>query len=151
MIGVCMERAYQPNSPGVASEIIDGEAVIMNLKTGKYFSAASSGCLIWACIEKAQPVDHIAKLFVAQYAATPEQAKTEVDRFIEDLLAEDLIRAAESAALLSVSDVGGSETRKAFNAPVLNTYSDMQDLLLLDPIHDVDEAGWPTPSASMKA
>jgi hypothetical protein len=150
-IGACMERAYQPNSPGVASEIIDGEAVIMNLKTGKYFSAASSGCLIWACIEKAQPVDHIAKLFVAQYAATPEQAKTEVHRFIQDLLAEDLIRAAESASPLSLSDIGGSETRKSFNAPILNTYSDMQDLLLLDPIHDVDEAGWPTPSASMKA
>jgi hypothetical protein len=146
-----MERAYQPNSPGVASEIIDGEAVIMNLKTGKYFSAASSGCLIWACIEKAQPVDHIAKLFVAQYAATPDQAKTEIDRFIQDLLAEDLIRAADGASLLSLSDVGGSETRKTFNAPILNTYSDMQDLLLLDPIHDVDEAGWPTPSASMKA
>ena len=34
---------------------------------------------------------------------------------------------------------------KPLAAPVLNKYSDMQDLLLLDPIHDVDEeAGWPT-------
>jgi hypothetical protein len=27
--------------------------------------------------------------------------------------------------------------------PVLNKYTDMQDLLLLDPIHEVDERGWP--------
>ncbi len=33
--------------------------------------------------------------------------------------------------------------RPAFEAPVLESYSDMQDLLLLDPIHDVDDAGWP--------
>jgi hypothetical protein len=30
-------------------------------------------------------------------------------------------------------------------APVLNAYSDMKDLLLLDPIHDVAEEGWPIP------
>ena len=27
--------------------------------------------------------------------------------------------------------------------PVLEKYTDMQELLLLDPIHDVEEAGWP--------
>jgi hypothetical protein len=26
---------------------------------------------------------------------------------------------------------------------VLERYTDMQELLLLDPIHDVDESGWP--------
>ncbi len=30
-----------------------------------------------------------------------------------------------------------------FSAPTLSVYSDMEDLLLLDPIHDVDETGWP--------
>jgi hypothetical protein len=34
----------------------------------------------------------------------------------------------------------------AFTQPVLEVYTDMQDLLLLDPIHEVDEeAGWPSP------
>jgi hypothetical protein len=27
--------------------------------------------------------------------------------------------------------------------PVLDKYTDMQELLLLDPIHEVDDAGWP--------
>jgi hypothetical protein len=27
--------------------------------------------------------------------------------------------------------------------PVLERYTDMQELLFLDPIHDVDESGWP--------
>jgi hypothetical protein len=32
----------------------------------------------------------------------------------------------------------------AFVAPVLHKHTDMQDLLLLDPIHEVDETGWPS-------
>jgi len=149
-----MDRAYQLNSPAVVSEVIDGEAVIMHLKSGKYFSAASSGGLIWACIEHAQPISHTIELFVAQYAATADQAKVAVEGFIADLLTHELIRpvdGGEPVALVSLADIGGSSTKHAFLAPALNVYSDMQDLLLLDPIHDVDEVGWPTPAASMKA
>jgi hypothetical protein len=28
--------------------------------------------------------------------------------------------------------------------PAISVYKDMQDLFLLDPIHDVNEAGWPS-------
>ena len=37
--------------------------------------------------------------------------------------------------------------RAPFHPPVLNVFSDMQDLLLLDPIHDVDATGWPMPKS----
>jgi hypothetical protein len=30
-----------------------------------------------------------------------------------------------------------------FVSPVLEKFSDLQELLLLDPIHEVDEEGWP--------
>lgn len=126
----------------------------MHLKSGKYFSAAASGGFIWACVERQQPVGHIAELFVQQYAATREQAKKAVDSFINDLLAEDLIREVsdkDSIPMVSLADVGTPDSRKVFLSPTLNVYSDMQDLLLLDPIHDVDEVGWPTPAVSMKA
>ena len=36
-----------------------------------------------------------------------------------------------------------SATRRAFAEPRVETFSDLQDLFLVDPIHDVDEAGWP--------
>ena len=31
----------------------------------------------------------------------------------------------------------------AFTEPVLEEFDDLKDLLLLDPVHDVAEAGWP--------
>ena len=31
----------------------------------------------------------------------------------------------------------------AFEKPVIEKFSDMQEMLLLDPIHEVSEMGWP--------
>jgi hypothetical protein len=43
----------------------------------------------------------------------------------------------------------GQETkggkRRAYVAPAFDRYTDMAELLLIDPVHDVDEAGWPQP------
>jgi hypothetical protein len=39
----------------------------------------------------------------------------------------------------------------AFQPPTLESYNDMQDLLLLDPIHDVDDMGWPQKAPDAQA
>ena len=30
-----------------------------------------------------------------------------------------------------------------YSTPVVEIFSDMQEILLLDPVHDVDKSGWP--------
>jgi hypothetical protein len=35
--------------------------------------------------------------------------------------------------------------KRPFHAPGLQAFQDMQDMLALDPIHDVEAAGWPVP------
>jgi hypothetical protein len=63
---------------------------------------------------------------------------------LQELLAEALVVPGAPAA-------GGAGTvatavpaaRQPYEAPALHKYNDMQDLLLLDPVHDVDETGWP--------
>ena len=34
-----------------------------------------------------------------------------------------------------------------FEFPIIEKFTDMQELLLLDPIHEVDEKGWPHQAA----
>ena len=34
------------------------------------------------------------------------------------------------------------KSKKEYEAPVLECYTDMQELLLLDPIHEVEETNW---------
>jgi len=44
--------------------------------------------------------------------------------------------------------ITAKKNKTVFNVPVLNKYTDMQDLLLLDPIHEVDATGWPSTKPS---
>ena len=145
-----MERRFRANHPAVASEIIDGEAVIMNLKTGAYFSARGLGSRLWEWIEHGVSESAIQKLLADGYPDSATEAAASVPRFIDRLLEHDLIRplpagSSESPYLLKPLSPSGAP----FAAPELEVYNDMQDLLLLDPIHDVDEAaGWPSPKPS---
>jgi Coenzyme PQQ synthesis protein D (PqqD) len=143
-----MNSGFQINTPAVVSEIIDGEAIIMNLKSGNYYSAEGVGTLLWHGIEQGKTYHQLVELVKRAFPTVPEDLAAAIDPFIDDLMAHELIRGTptESAGVLSdeleLTHVNGSGE---FRAPVLNVYADMKDLLLLDPIHDVDEVGWPAP------
>lgn len=137
-----MDRSYKTNAPSVVSEIIDGEAVIMNLKTGNYFSTLGVGSRVWSWVDAGHSVAAITAAVTSEYDVEQSAAASAIDAFVTDLLANDLIVEAGGAASVMLASARPA-TRAAFTAPVLNVYSDMQDLLLLDPIHDVDDAGWP--------
>lgn len=72
-----------------------------------------------------------------------------VTRFIAELARLNLIVPAELTADLTAEiEVPASDE---FQPPALESYTDMQDLLLLDPIHEVDEMGWPQKAPDARA
>lgn len=143
-----MNRIFEVNSPAVVGEILDGEAVIMNLKSGNYFSTDKIGSFLWALIEKGTSDETMVRALTSHFEVDEDQISTAVNAFLNDLVTNELVRASESdgTAQFEVpkSEMAQLNGRSDFVAPVLNVYSDMQDLLLLDPIHDVDEGGWPS-------
>jgi hypothetical protein len=143
-----MDRIFKVNSPSVVSEIIDGEAVIMNLKSGNYYSTEHVGSMLWGWIEQGRTYDQLLSLLNVSFATVPEDYAVSVDSFIAELIAQDLIREGQTDRATSSSNEDAwpqANGTLPFRAPTLNVYADMKDLLLLDPIHDVDEVGWPTP------
>ncbi len=143
-----MNRIYEVNSPAVVGEILDGEAVIMNLKSGNYFSTDKVGSFLWALIEKGASDESMVQALTSHFEVEENQVSPAVDAFLNDLITNELVRANESGGTAQFdvpeSDMAQLNGQTSFVAPVLNVYSDMQDLLLLDPIHDVDEGGWPS-------
>lgn len=136
------QRWFRIVSPSVVSEVIDGEAVIMDLRSGHYYSARDSAAMIWGWIEQGQGDLQMIEQLVAQFDVSPAAAQQVVAAFIDELLAHDLVRPGEPGATPAATQA--PRERTAFVPPKLAVYTDMQDLLLLDPIHDVDEVGWPT-------
>jgi hypothetical protein len=65
---------------------------------------------------------------------------------VEELLAEDLLVAGAppSAPANSEGVESAVASGVAFVEPVLHKYTDMQEFMLVDPIHDVEaDVGWP--------
>ena len=66
-------------------------------------------------------------------------------RLLDELAAEGLIEPDGASGDADVAAAAPPTTngRLPFQAPVLEKHSDMQDLILLDPVHEVGPRGWP--------
>jgi hypothetical protein len=135
---------FSVNSGQVISEIIDGEAVMINLTTGNYYSLNPAGAAIWDALEAGASDEEIVHRLAARYDASQDELAAAVTHLLEELRREELVVPAEQngAPPAPASPEPGS-SRAAFEPPRLEKHSDMQDLILLDPVHEVDERGWP--------
>jgi hypothetical protein len=139
---------FRVNSPDVAWESFDGEVVIVNLQSGHYFSARSTGALIWRALASGASRAEVDALVISAFEGDAADIERSVRDFVDMLLERSLIAPlaeGELPAAGSPADATPAIARSAFAAPVLDTYADMQDILLLDPIHEVDDTGWPKP------
>jgi len=137
---------FRVNSPQVISEIIEGELVVINLERGTYYSAEGSGPFIWELIERGMSRSGIVAAMTQQHGGETAEIEIGVHAFLDRLLEEELVlelKLGDDPGLPAPESV--SEAPGPFLRPVLNVYSDMADILLLDPVHDVDETGWPRP------
>lgn len=138
------QETFRINEPHVISEEIEGEAIILNFDSGTYYSLNNTAMGIWGLIQTGYPCSLILSQLTKSYAAHGEQVTADFDLFLQQLQKEQLIvptaPSTRSAAPSPVTD------GTAYERPILNKFTDLQNLLLLDPIHDVDEMGWPHPA-----
>jgi len=135
--------AFRVNSPTVVSETVDREVVMIHLDTGNYYSLRSTGALIWDALERGATVASITAALDAT-AHNGADVGAVVGSFVDELMSEALIVPAGPSDASSSATVAHSP--EPFEPPLLEKYTDMQHLILLDPVHEVDEGeGWPRP------
>jgi hypothetical protein len=135
---------YRVNSPQVINETIDGEAIMINLATGSYYSLDRVGGDVWALLEASLSVDDIVAELGRRYDAAEGDIRRGVDDLLQRLSGEELVVACGDGDPVRVrrSEPAPAE-RLPFQPPKLEKFTDMQDLILLDPVHEVDSRGWP--------
>lgn len=101
----------------VVSDLIDGDRVVIDIQTGAYYMLTPEAASLWS---EASDVGEV----VGDSYRLPVLVR---------LLQEGLLVAQESPAGVEPAPAESAFTR----------YTDMSDLLLLDPIHEVDDQGWP--------
>jgi hypothetical protein len=133
----------------VTFEVFDDEAVLINFKTGSYFSVGGAGReVIEALVGGDRTVAELVDVVGQRYVGETDVMADAVTAFLAALEQAGLVvvetgqeSGQPGARPVAPSVVSGD--RRAFEPPVLSAFDDMQALLLLDPIHEVDETGWP--------
>ena len=132
------------NNPAVIHETIDAEVVIIHLDRGHYYSLDAAGADVWAGVAQGLSTDTLAETIVSRYTGDPAEIARSVRSLVTQLEEEELIVAdpdvADGTPPPAPADLAD---RAPFRPPRLQKYVDMEELLLLDPIHEVDEQGWP--------
>ena len=124
----------------IACDLYDGDLVLANLDTGIYYSLTGLAVYLAGKLPVANKNDLIeetASVFSDQKPA----ALVDLNKIWEKLENEDIIISVDTDKEFKKTFTVEKPTE--FVASNLSRYADMQDLLMLDPIHEVDEDGWP--------
>ena len=119
------------NEAKIAARVMDGEAVIIDLATGLYYSMDGVGGDVWELIEHGHAVSQIAEAVAVRYDVTLERARADLDKLVGALAEQGLVEEADGE--LPAFDPDPPGERHEYAAPELHTYHDMGDLLALDP------------------
>ena len=132
---------YLLNSSEISLERLNGEVVIISFNSGNYYSCVGSAADILSLVSK--EVDRtLWKEIICNKYRINDMPVAEIDSFINECLRENILVLSNSK-LQGVSDLPDDFNRNEWNTPILKIYSDYQDLLLIDPIHDSSLTGWP--------
>jgi hypothetical protein len=134
---------YSIQNGRLASEHIEDEVIVVDFPTGAYFSLRETSAEIWQALVAGASRSKITDDYSQAFPGARDEVAKTVGEFLNLLVAEGLIVAVDSP-------VSGGETSSfsiaqamAFRAPVLEKFHDMAELIVLDPIHDVGDLGWP--------
>ncbi len=135
-------ESYRILKPRIVYEILNTEVIAIDFNTGTYYALLHVAKQVWLLIEQQIPLDQIVQLISAHYKREPSEVMAHVRQLMDQLLEKGLIERLEGTQepgpIPQIDSQGWG-----YEQPNLMSYMDIQDLLLLDPIHEVVETGWP--------
>lgn len=75
----------------VAWRSLDGQVVGLDLEASVYFSVNATGALLWQRLGEETAVEDLVEALVEAYAVDVEQARADVDAFLEALAEQGLL------------------------------------------------------------
>ncbi len=130
----------------VVAEILDDEVVVIDLVSGRYHATTGVGTTVWTAISApgGSRLADIVEAVRAAHSSVPADADATIEAFLRTISEAGLV--AERAVTTDAgaeAAVSHPAARTPWAPPTLESHDDLQDLLLLDPVHDVSDLGWP--------
>jgi len=126
--------------PNCVADDFGGEIVALNLETGFYFSLRDLAAAVWRDLAAGHAVETV----LATLGAHEPRLAEDAARLIERIRAECLMQPAVDIVLPEGEPSVAAFIASGKTSLAIDSYDDLRDLVLADPIHEVDEqAGWP--------
>jgi hypothetical protein len=133
--------AYKIDSKNVSWERVENEVIAIQLETGRYYNLFNTAADIWSVLAEGATIEILCGTFSRLFPGN-NSVRIEIESFINECTKAKLLL-VEEAVKTDLVDEGVLTSLQTWVTPQLIEYSDLQDLILVDPIHDVEESGWP--------
>jgi hypothetical protein len=117
----------------VAAKVVEGEAIIINLSNGIYYSMENVGAFIWEYMAAGLSLGEIVTTVTTQYEVSAEHAQADLEQLAAQLVEEGIVQPTDDDP--SPLDRPGADgrTRLPYDPPRLEIFRDIGHLLALDP------------------
>ena len=142
------EPRHAINAEIATAKVIDGEAIVINVVTGRYYSLEGSGALAWSWLAAGATVAEAAAALAERFGVDVARARDDLAPVADELVAEELLLRGDAVAAGPDPALAESEGLRAvggpYAAPKVVRFTDMEDLLAFDPPLPATDAGlWP--------
>lgn len=84
-------------NPQVKWKQVEDQLILLNVRSGSYFTLNETARLIWECIDKKQPFEKIVEAVMEEYEAPKDEVLEDVTGTIENFIEEELLTKGEDA------------------------------------------------------
>ena len=138
-----MDDVFRIDAANIMHEVIDGEVVVVNLENGTYYSLDAVGADVWTLLAEGRTLTAVVDAVAARYVGERDTIAAGVEAFVRRLHEEKLVTVSAGTGASASATPATAAAGGVYADPVLQKYTDMEELLLVDPIHEVEESGWP--------
>ncbi|HXJ82306.1 MAG TPA: PqqD family protein [Candidatus Methylomirabilis sp.] len=132
----------------VVARVFDGEAIIINMANGKYYSMDRVGTLAWRLLTGGYSLKDTAVCLADRYGLDEARVALDVGNLADQLMNEGLVTPADGPSERAPEIDLAPAVGETYATPTLTGYSDMTDVLALDPPmpEALEEDPWPGPA-----
>ncbi len=138
--------AYKVTDTHISHDTQGNETVVIDFSGGTYYSLVGTASTMWVLAASGATDAVIVETLTSRYDGDAAVIADQTTSFLADLIARGLLVASDSTFDAAVT---ARVTRTSWSEPKLEAFNDLNDLILMDPIHDVDDAGWPHPKGDV--
>ena len=112
-------------------KVIDGDAIVIDTVTGRYYSLEGPGEVAWSLLTASLTLREVAEQLSARYESGDADVLADVTGLADQLVEENLLVATDEGPVEAPGAFDGE--RQPYAAPSVTIFRDMEDILAFDP------------------